>query len=109
MDWTATILGVAETPADPAYPLDGENLLPVCTGARAPYDRTLFWRSRGFDAARYGKWKYLRDSATEQLFDLSIDPGEKTDLRLKHADVFADIKKRYLSWNAGVLPRGPQK
>ena len=63
------------------------------------------WRSRGFDAARYGRWKYLRDSATEQLFDLSIDPGEKTDLRRKHADVFADIKKRYLAWNAGVLPR----
>lgn len=105
MDWTATILGVAETPADPAYPLDGENLLPVCTGARAPYDRTLFWRSRGRDAARSGKWKYLKDSGAEQLFDLSIDPGEKTNLRLKQSDVFADLKKRYLAWNAGVLPR----
>jgi arylsulfatase A-like enzyme len=104
MDWTATILGLAETAADPAYPLDGENLLPVCTGARGPYDRTLFWRSRARDAARSGKWKYLKDAGTERLFDLSIDPGEKTDLRLKHADVFADIKKRYLAWNAGVLP-----
>jgi arylsulfatase A-like enzyme len=105
MDWTATILGLSETPTDPTYPLDGENLLPVCTGARAPYDRTLFWRSRDRDAARYGRWKYLKDSGTERLFDLSIDPGEKTDLRLKHADVFADIKKRYLAWNAAVLPR----
>jgi len=105
MDWMATMLGVADAAADPAYPLDGENLLPVCTGARSPYDRTLFWRSRGFDAARHGRWKYLKDAETEQLFDLMIDPGEKTDLRLEHADVFADIKKRYAAWNAGVLPR----
>ena len=104
MDWMATMLSVAETPADRAYPLDGENLLPVCTGARAPYDRTLFWRSHDRNAARYGKWKYLKDSGEEHLFDLSIDPGEKTDLRRAHGDVLADIKKRYLAWNAGVLP-----
>jgi arylsulfatase A-like enzyme len=107
MDWTATILGASDTPSDPAYPLDGENLLPVCTGTRAPYDRTLFWRSRNRDAARHGRWKYLRDSNTERLIDLSVDPGEKTDLRLKHAGIFADIKNRYSAWDAGVLPRRP--
>ena len=32
MDWTATILGVSGTPAAPAHPLEGENLLPICTG-----------------------------------------------------------------------------
>jgi len=105
MDWMATILGVAETSADPAYPLDGENLMPVCTGARAPYDRALFWRAYDRDAARYGKWKYVKDSGIEHLFDLSIDPGEKTDLRTRNTGVFADIKKRYLAWNASVLPR----
>ena len=47
MDWTATILGVTGTAADPAFPLDGENLMPVCTGQRASYDRALFWRIRG--------------------------------------------------------------
>jgi arylsulfatase A-like enzyme len=105
MDWTATILGVSETAPAPAYPLDGENLLPVCTGTRAPYDRTLFWRTASREAARHGQWKYLKDSDTELLFDLSIDPGEKTDLSAKHADVLADIKRSYLAWNAGVLPR----
>ena len=57
MDWTATILGVTGTAADPSFPLDGENLMPVCGGQRAPYDRTLFWRIRGFAAARIGSWK----------------------------------------------------
>src|SRR4029077_13074898 len=58
MDWTATILGVTGTHADPAFPLDGENLMPVCTGQRESFDRTLFWRINGFDAARVGRWKY---------------------------------------------------
>ena len=105
MDWTATMLAVSDTPPDPAYPLDGENLLPVCTGARAPYDRTLFWRTSTRDAARHGRWKYLNDSNQERLFDLSIDPGEKTNLKARRADVFADITDRYRAWNAGVLPR----
>ena len=34
MDWTATILGVAGAAADPSYPLDGENLMPVCNVTR---------------------------------------------------------------------------
>ena len=105
MDWTATILAVSATPADAAYPLDGENLLPVCSGERRPYDRTLFWRARDRDAARYGKWKYVKESGMERLFDLSSDPGEKTDLRAKHQDVFNAIRKQYLAWDSAVLPR----
>jgi len=42
MDWTETILAATGTLADPAFPLDGENLMPVCTGQRAPHDRSLF-------------------------------------------------------------------
>ena len=105
MDWTATLLGVADTKADPAHRLDGENLLTVCTGAREPFDRTLFWRTSSADAARQGKWKYLKDSGTERLFDLSVDPGEKTDLKAKHPDVFDEIRKQYAAWNATMLPR----
>jgi arylsulfatase A-like enzyme len=104
MDWTATILGVAGTAADPAFPLDGENLMPVCSGQRAPYDRTLFWRVRGFDAARVGRWKYLKSDAGEYLFDLSNDPGEKSDLRSTHADRFDAVRRQYRDWVAGMLP-----
>jgi arylsulfatase A-like enzyme len=105
MDWTATILGVTGTTADPAYPLDGENLMPICTGQRGVYDRALFWRTVARDAARVGNWKYLQDGGKEYLFDLSSDPGEKSDLRSKRADTFEAIKKQYLAWNAGILPR----
>jgi arylsulfatase A-like enzyme len=106
MDWTATILGVTGTSADPACPLDGENLLPICTGQRAPYDRALFWRIRGFDAARAGSWKYLKDSSGEHLFDLSTDPGEKSDLRTGRREQFETLRRQYQAWAAQMLPLG---
>jgi arylsulfatase A-like enzyme len=105
MDWTATILAVTGTQPDRAYPLDGDDLLPVCTGSRPAYDRTLFWRTVNHDAGRHGKWKYLKDAGEEHLFDLTVDPGEKTDLQTEHAGVFDEMRKRYAEWNAKMLPR----
>ena len=104
MDWTATILGVTGTAADPAFPLDGENLMPVCTGQRVPYERALFWRITGFDAARVGSWKYLKDEAGEHLFDLASDPGEKADLGTRRADRLDAIRRQYQAWAAQMLP-----
>jgi arylsulfatase A-like enzyme len=105
MDWTATMLAVAGAAAHSAYPLDGEDLMAVCRGTRAPYDRTLFWRTQLRDAARMGRWKYLKDGAVERLFDLEIDPGEKNDLRSAQPRVFDEITARYREWDARMLPR----
>ena len=78
MDWTATILAVTGTPVDPAFPLEGDDLMPICTGQRPSYDRALFWRIKTASAARVGSWKYLNDRTGEHLFDLANDPGEKS-------------------------------
>jgi arylsulfatase A-like enzyme len=107
MDWTATILDVCGAAADPAFPLDGESLLPVCTGRRPAYDRELYWRITGYDAARVGSWKYLKDRSGEHLFDLATDPGEKSDLRQVHRDRFEELRRRYRAWAARMLPLPP--
>jgi len=52
-----------------------------------------------------GRWKYLKYLGEEHLFDLTIDPRERNDLREKHTDVFEDVKKRFLAWDAQMLPR----
>jgi arylsulfatase A-like enzyme len=104
MDWTATILAATGTAADPARPLDGVDLLPVCTGARPAFDRELFWRITGFDAARVGRWKYLKTAKGEFLFDLSVDPGEKADLRSKRPATFEEVRRKYQDWNGRMLP-----
>ncbi len=105
MDWTATILAATGTAPDPASPLDGEDVMPVCKGTRLPYERTLCWRTQARAAARVGNWKYLNDSGNEYLFDLSLDPGEKNDVRGSHGDMFKRIRTQYEEWNAQMLPR----
>jgi arylsulfatase A-like enzyme len=104
MDWTATILGVTETTPDAALPLDGENLMPVCTGQRQPYDRSLYWRVTGLNAARVGNWKYLKNDSGEHLFDLANDPGEKSDLVSKERERFEKIRRQHQEWAAKMLP-----
>ena len=88
-----------------SYPLDGENLLPVCTGARPSYDRTLFWRTVDACGGARRRWKYLADEDGEYLFDLAVDPGEKDDRRRVEAARFERLKQQYLDWNARMLPR----
>ena len=105
MDWTATILAVTGTSPDPAYPLDGEDLMSVCQGTRPLADRSLFWRTQTREAARVGDWKYLKESGNEHLFDLSTDPGEKNDLRRARSEVLDGIRRQYAVWNAQMLPR----
>jgi len=109
MDWTATMIAAGGGTADPAFPLDGEDILPVCTGAKAPYDRTLFWRTIERDAVRSGKWKYLKDEqGHEHLFDVVTDPGEKTDLRTAQNGTFQQLKQRFDAWNTQMLPKPTQ-
>ena len=105
MDWSATMIAAGGATPDPSYPLDGEDLMPVCTGARAAYDRTLFWRTIQRDAARQGKWKYLKESGNEHLFDVVTDPGEKTDLRTADPATFERLKAQFLAWNRQMLPK----
>ena len=104
MDWTATILGVTGTTADPAFPLDGENLMPICTGQRQPYDRSLYWRVTGLNAARVGAWKYLKNETGEHLYDLANDSGEKSDLRTTHPDRLTTLRQSYQDWVSKMLP-----
>jgi arylsulfatase A-like enzyme len=105
MDWSATILAAAGAVPAQSHPLDGEDLLPVCTGERAPYERSLFWRTRTRAAARVGNWKYVHDAGEEHLYDLSVDLGEKTDLKTRHAEALDRVREQHRAWDVQMLPR----
>jgi arylsulfatase A-like enzyme len=110
MDWTATILALAKAKADPAFPLDGTDLMPVCTGKKKLIDRTFYWRVTQRNqqkAIRNGNWKYLKDEEGEYLFDLVKDAAEKDDLKEKHAAVFEQLKRKYTAWEKTVLEPTP--
>ncbi len=110
MDWTATILAVAHAKSDPAFALDGINLLPICTGKKKIVDRTFYWRlfqDKKQKAIRQGKWKYFKNENNEFLFNLKDDPGEKNNLQKKYPAVFSRLKKKYSQWEKTVLEPVP--
>jgi arylsulfatase A-like enzyme len=107
LDWTATILKTTGTNPNPDYPLEGEDVMAVCTGQRAAFERTLYWRNNQHQAMRSGSSKYLKEGNNEHLFDVTKDPGEQTDLKDAQPAVFERLKTAYQKWNSQMLPLPP--
>lgn len=124
-DWTATLLAAGGVTADPAYPLDGIDLLPYLATAgndEATVSRDLFWRIGGQRAARSGDLKYIKLArpdqvvtqgglpaalrGTEFLFDLSRDVREQANLLNARPEDAERLRQLWDSWNASVLAEG---
>jgi arylsulfatase A-like enzyme len=107
MDWTTTILSLAQATADKNFPLDGMDLMPVLTGRHREIPRTLCWRifqRRQQSAIRDGNWKWLRDEKGEEyLFDLTADPSEKNNLIEKSPERLLQLKNKFFAWEKTVL------
>jgi arylsulfatase A-like enzyme len=106
MDWLPTLLAAAGTVPDAASPSDGDNILPVLLGERAPYPRTLYWRykAQAQRAVRDGDWKYLKINNNEFLFNIADDVRERANLRHCHPEVFQRLKQQWEVWNSEQLP-----
>ena len=128
MDWTATMLAVGNAKADPAYPLDGIDLLNTGTAGVSlsakrepspprsltsdishPSSRTFFWRHSNQSAVLKGPWKYLNDGTNEYLFNLDVDQRERANFRTQNSAMFEQLKKDFTVWESTVLPRLPQR
>jgi arylsulfatase A-like enzyme len=105
MDWLPTFLAAAGGSADPAYPLDGINLLPYAQGA-TPVSRKLFWRykARMQRAMRDGDFKFLKILDNTFLFNVVEDPMERANLKDRHKDVFRRMQREWYEWNLQMLP-----
>jgi arylsulfatase A-like enzyme len=110
MDWMPTLLAAAGTKMDPAYPPDGENLLPTLAERAAPHPRKFYWRYKAGAqrALRDGDMKYLRLAGNEFLFDVVNDPRERANLKNRRKDVFDRLKNDWETWNATMLPERPR-
>ena len=109
MDFLPTLLAAAGGAPDPAYPSDGENLLPVILGEAPPHPRRLFWRYKASEqaAVRDGDYKYLRINGQEYLFNVVADQRERANLKDKEPARYAALKAAHAAWNATLLPYTP--
>ena len=83
-------------------PYDGVDLVPYLSGQKTgvPHDR-LFWRlnERQQTAARVDVMKIVRDGEKpDQLFNLSTDIGETTNLAKTNATSARELNKALDAW-----------
>ena len=81
-DLFPTFLAAAGIEVDPAWKVDGANVLDVLRGKAKSPDRTLFWEWReGGDtqlAAMSGDLKLLINGGNQpELYNVATDPGER--------------------------------
>ena len=94
---TFTELAGAEIPKD----TDGLSIVPELLGEQAagrkqPQHRYLYWEMGKQTAVRMGDWKAVHKGnakAAWELYDLSKDISETTDLAAQHPDVLLQMKK----------------
>ena len=103
-------LAGARLPDDRIY--DGKNPLPVLTkGAKSPHE-SFFFIYRNHAALRMGDWKIVREKPTHpwQLFNLSRDIGEQTNLATQRPEKLKQLTTEFTRWQQDVTttpPPGP--
>ena len=113
LDVMPTIVTAGGGKVDPAWGLDGVDLIPYITGANTgrPHE-TLDWRMDGKWAARVGDLKLVHEvgkgnppnNNPPNLFDLSSDVSEKTDLAPAQPDKVKELKDQWDQWNSQMGP-----
>jgi arylsulfatase A-like enzyme len=108
LDVMPTCVTAAGGAVDPAWKLDGVNLLPYLAGEnKTPPHETLYWRIDGMWAIRHGDWKLVHGQANDEapeLFDLASDIGEKNNLANAQPAKVQELQKLWYAWNAEQAP-----
>lgn len=92
-DLCPTFAELAEAPA-PSN-LDGKSIVPVLHGETQSPPEFLYWEASGKQAVRTGDWKAVRPTpgALLELYDLSSDLGETSDLAAEQPGVVERIEE----------------
>jgi arylsulfatase A-like enzyme len=118
LDVLPTALAAAGVSVDPAWRLDGVNLLPFLSGqsGAVPHD-ALFWRLGAQWAVRRGDWKLVQYDQTldtpgaasaparlkvspPRLYNLADDRGEAHDLAASRPEKAAELLRAWKAWDA---------
>ena len=92
--------------------IDGTSLVPLLTGQKktAWPDRTLFVHSQRLEFPKKGRkyavmtdrWRLVNG---KQLFDMSVDNGQKTNVAAKHPEVLSRLGRAYDGWWTSIGER----
>ncbi len=104
LDILPTVIVAAGGMIDPAWKLDGVDLMPYLTGkAEGRPHESLYWRFGEQWAVRKGDWKLVAsavDLNKPRLINLKDDVSEATDLSEKMPDKVKELKADWDKWSA---------
>lgn len=108
-DWLPTLCHLAGVKIE-SKDFEGEDASDAWLGGMHIRTRPLLWKTSapGSDAGiREGQWKLIqptRKRGETELYDLSTDPAEKTNMAAQHSDVVEKLSVKVKAWMA-TLPK----
>jgi uncharacterized sulfatase len=102
-DFLPTVCGFVG--ATPPKSIDGISYLPTLLGREQKPHECLFWEYGRKQALRAGQWKLVRLGSKVELYDLSKDIGETTDLADEHPDVVERLLGLMIRERGKPLPK----
>jgi N-acetylgalactosamine-6-sulfatase len=109
IDWLPTLCRITGAAIDTSA-FDGEDVSDIWLGQERERPRPLFWKTnavRSDIAIRDGQWKLfytIRNRGETELYDLSVDRAESTNVAAMHPDVVRRLTAKVEMWKA-TLPR----
>ncbi len=109
IDLFPTFLAAAGGAPDPAWGVDGHNMLDVFQGKAPPPDRTLFWEWRAegrqeWLAAMRGDLKLLQINGASFLYNVVRDPAERRNVFAEYPEQFKQLQADLKAWLATARP-----
>ena len=111
IDFLPTIAAWAGAEIAESQPCDGVDLGPLLADAHHPPERDLYWhfpcyigRGEPSSAMRSGDWKLIEFFETPrfELYDLSRDPGEATNLMARHPEIADRLTTQLREWQTSL-------
>ncbi len=89
-------------------PIEGKSLVPIFNKETREAHKGIFWEHEGNKAARIGDWKWVNayPESKDELFDLSQDPTEGSNLADANPEKLEEMKQAWQAWadKVGVVP-----
>ena len=107
-----TFLEIAGVPLPEGVTLDSVSILPLLQDRAFERSKPLYWRNLHFKfriGLRDGDWKIVgtSDRSEFELYNLSRDPRETTNLSAHYPERFEQMKDSLIEYDADVLAEGP--
>lgn len=117
-DLYPSLLSLVDLPVPENQVIDGRDMVGSINSGVAP-DRALYWHyphygNQGGDPSsviRRNNYKlvHYHETDRDELYDLSADPGERTDLANQYPERVTALRQELLSWLSSVGARFPQR